>query len=756
MAEREQLPAPGLPIPELRSPDHTQLYYRELVSRQDSRWYNNNPIKRGTLYSSLQGGDVRIAKAYPDLYFVRETVPLGSDTVAGMTQSNMVVWEWATTPDAESTFNAEVSYLADGTFNPVYARTYTIRRDVYDNGPRIVVGTPLTALIGVQIKNGGKKYKHADAEFLCGGEDAEIAFVINADGEIVSGIVTKEGTGFNPDSQITVVGDGSDAEAEPIIQPPTAILTSQKKVEFNDNDPMSHEFVKVLRVYEVLPGPWVPFTRYDDDLGPVQGRRRAVFNTGQLGGVITPTSKTNYEGRDGSSVVLIEIQENWTDGTNTTGNPPFPTQLWSTYADERGTVGHTSQVVLAVDNQPYTSAKLVRLAGKLTKTWFEPYQDNPALVKKFTEHWTEVTINDQELTSDHGGTIATVTETTDEPGAQVPVRGLLVVSSKTVTKSPDEQTLRTVQNPGTAWPELLGHHTDETSGIVINFTKQVIQAGTPYPGRAAGSDDCTLLQNLGPFVEDQPYDFDKTIRIITQLDLNTMPKKQCWTTLHPITLPPQLLGVQAVWTNFSGRTTSAQANDSGVHTTFVEAESGSNGGALVTSRGGFRGNAKARIERSYFYGPPNPGLIPVQYRIYPSSGSIVFMATSSKTNTSQSDNGGISFHDEFRSQAEVKELSGFLVGGFTISGQPGDTVVGNQLIHTSPAVGPITASPPTISIIALGTKASMTVSIPMSVPSVMPYGSEIVWDVDVREHPLGIWTMDVIFVTVPYPNQYPP
>jgi len=48
------------------------------------------------------------------------------------------------------------------------------------------------------------------------------------------------------------------------MQDKTAVLTSQKKVELADDDPLSQEKVRVIRVYETLPGPF----DYSTELAP--------------------------------------------------------------------------------------------------------------------------------------------------------------------------------------------------------------------------------------------------------------------------------------------------------------------------------------------------------------------------------------------------------------------------------------------------------------------------------------------------------
>lgn len=736
-----QFPPPGLPIPEFRTPDPTQVFYRVLIARTDPIWQNNAPLKRGTLYSSLSGADVKICAAYPELLFVRETVPIGSNTVAGMSQDQFVIWEFTTNPDSESTYNAEISQLGDAVGNPVYARPYTIRRDEYEANPTIATGSPLTALVGVEITDGGASYKRANAIFDCGGEGAEVEFVIS-DGVIISAVVTKEGSGFNIGTQLTIDGDGSGATGVPLIQPVEAILTSQKKVEFADGDPLSNEFVKVLRIYELLPGPWIPRTRYDIWLGPVQMRSRAVLNVGQQGGQITPTGSTNYDGRDGSSVVLIETEENWSDGTGTPGNPIYPFQRWATYSDARGDVVHTSQIQLAPFQPPEATLDHNVSSGVWTKVWFEPYADNPFLIKRFTEEWFDVIVNDQLLTSEFGGAIANATERTSEPGQQSPERGLMVIDSKTVTTSPEEQTLRTVKNPESAWPILPGSHTDERTGIVIGFTKQVVDANTPIPPRSG----CR-----GPFVEQQPYDWDKKIQIISAVDLNSLPPAETWMTTRPFNLPPTLLSVEAIWSDVVGKFADATKNS-----VSVQVSSGASGGIIVTAINGFRGYAKAQVTRKYYFCKPPDSEILTPVNIRPSSGSVVLTDTNSTTfssgadedsgpitntsNFSESDAGG-RVGDHFQRQVAAVDIRDHLVGIFQIINPQHRSQPVNAIGNSGGGV--------TRGVSAAGTLCQMEVRIPQSTPSGIFSGQTLLTEVEVEEWRLNVWVLQEYRVIVP-------
>jgi hypothetical protein len=273
---------------------------------------------------------------------------------------------------------------------------------------------------------------------------------------------------------------------------------------------------------------------------------------------------------------------------------------------------------------------------------------------------------------------------------------------------------------------------------VINFTKQVIQTGTPYPGINAQNDNCALMQITGPFIEDQPYDEDKTIRIISFVDLSTIPKKQCRTISHPVNFPPQLLSIEAIWTDTVSKLANAQATSAN-----VSASSGSAGGIIPTSKTGFHGYASARLERSYFYGQPNAGLVPTPLKIFPSSGAVVLTQTHSSTSFQNGDDGGTEFSDSFQIRVDALDIRDHLVNLATL-------IILNAT-HHSPAQNAIAVSGggTTAAIADAGTLSTMDVRIPQSTPPSLISGQEIVYEVDVREHPFNIFEMNVIFVTIP-------
>jgi hypothetical protein len=166
---------------------------------------------------------------------------------------------------------------------------------------------------------------------------------------------------------------------------PSAILVEEEAQQFPADSEFYAQYFAVVRVYETLPGPYIPFTRYDDNLGPIQGKRRAVLNTGQAAS-LTATTKTTYEGRDGSSIVSWEITETWSDGTGGGGNPAYPL-IGPTYIydNERGNVKTTTQVVVATGSE---TATLTVSGGIATKIEYFPLEGySPFLLKKVIETW---------------------------------------------------------------------------------------------------------------------------------------------------------------------------------------------------------------------------------------------------------------------------------------------------------------------------------------------------------------------------------
>lgn len=251
--ERPIVPPLRKPVSELTTPVQTDGFYVELVNRDDPAYKAQAPVKRGTLYSSMIGAKQEVIDNFPNLYFLKEAKYGQSD--------QLVNWIWASDRTAESSFNAEVSFALEAVTSPTFARVYTIRRDVYDTSLPLELGLPLTGIVGVRITDGGVNYTHATGTI---DTDAEVEFVIS-DGVIISGIVVNEGSSVLSQGEITIDGDGAGAVATAIIQPSSAVLIGQKKQEFPEDSPLRNEYIRIIRIYQTLPGPTINTTRLDED-----------------------------------------------------------------------------------------------------------------------------------------------------------------------------------------------------------------------------------------------------------------------------------------------------------------------------------------------------------------------------------------------------------------------------------------------------------------------------------------------------------
>jgi len=171
---------------------------------------------------------------------------------------------------------------------------------------------------------------------------------------------------------------------------------------FTGAQPLSGD-ERVRHVWEILPSPWVPFTRYDDDLGPIQGRRRAVKNEGQQADLASDR-KISYEGRDGSAIVSNEIEETWSIKTDDDGNSLFPIKARDFYDASRGAVQERRQLFVPTGEEEGT---LENVNGVITQTSYEPY--NEFLSVKIVQTYK---VNGPQLVgqaTDNDGQLVTVT-----------------------------------------------------------------------------------------------------------------------------------------------------------------------------------------------------------------------------------------------------------------------------------------------------------------------------------------------------------
>ncbi len=356
------VPPPGQPVRRITTPSIGDGFF---VERVDVSARDYVPLTRGFLYSTLKDAKQSIIDLYPPLYFLKETL-----------DPFFYPWAlryWSTDEPAEDTYNAEVTYINENVNYPAFARTYTLRREEYEDSPTRAIGSPLSAIVAVRIDNPGSGYTKDDVVvFSVGGAEAKL--VVDEDGAIINVVLTNEGTSTNP--SISVTSDtGSGAALSPIAQPASAVLTSQKKIEFPDDDPQSQEKVKVLRIYETLPGPWDESTRIDFDGVTVTVNRRrniaADITTGESlgGGNWTSTTKKGDE----NSYVADEIKEVRAVPGNT---------IYTTREDFDGVIvsaGRTLKAISSINSGENVSGP------NWTQTTKEPFKDTNLVAIELVE-----------------------------------------------------------------------------------------------------------------------------------------------------------------------------------------------------------------------------------------------------------------------------------------------------------------------------------------------------------------------------------
>lgn len=329
--EKPVIPPMREAVQELQTPVPTVVFYSERVNRDDPGYQAVAPIPRGTLYSTMRGADPKVIAQYPLLYFLRETR-------LGQTDRD-VIWTWCNVPNAEDTYNAEIDYVCDDINSARYTRVYTQRRDDYEAGtfdPQYP-GAVLGGLISINVSSAGTGYLPTDTVNITDatGTGAVAQLVVDSNGAVQSVVITNEGTNYsNPFATITSA-TGLGASLSPLIQSSNIVLVKQSKSEFPEDHPLRHEFVKVVRVYETLPGIFITTYRVDEDGKTITVQRRHNFQTvidaidpkeTLVGGVWT---RITSEPVNESYFVAWEVQESRT----VPGNPVVSTKI-----DEDGEV----------------------------------------------------------------------------------------------------------------------------------------------------------------------------------------------------------------------------------------------------------------------------------------------------------------------------------------------------------------------------------------------------------------------------------
>lgn len=439
---------------------------------------------------------------------------------------------WANDPVNQDTWNYSIEYSGHANANQIFARRYLYRRDTYAGAGPIAKGTLFTGVYLVRVTDGGQNYEEPPTVTSSGGAGTGATFraVVNKSGEVTWVLIVTEGTDYTSAPTLAFSGGGgTGATATAYVQPAACYLVEEKASELGADDPRQSLFIAVVRIYEVLPGPWLPFTRYDLLIGPIQGRRRAVLAAAGQVATLTATAKTTYEAREGSSIVSWQIEETNTTGAGTAENPVFPTTTRDYHDPQKGAVQETTQTVVRTGAEVGSSTVA---GGVLTDIRYEPI--NEFLLRKIIETWAvPVTRTDKEAVTQHGGGISTEVRTTS--GTQsAPAGGLMILKDESTDLGDGTFLNKVATVTGASWPTLSGTHVDEATGITVFFTKQVVAALTT--GGVSGS----------VYTEIQTLDKWRSISIASVLDPNSLPADETFPITVRHSFPDTLINAQFI------------------------------------------------------------------------------------------------------------------------------------------------------------------------------------------------------------------
>jgi hypothetical protein len=513
---------------------------------------------------------------------------------------------------------------------------------------------------------------------------------------------------------------------------------------------------RVEWVYEILPGPWVPFTRYDDNLGPVQGRRRSVINTGQRASLATNQKRT-YEGREGSAIVSLEIEENWSDGSGSEENPAFPINTSDIYDERLGPVELQRQIVVATGDEV---GSITQDGAVVTEIEFEPY--NEFLLVKTTKRYSLPSVDLTGQATGQWGVESTSRRSVDNgssadfgfgiKGSQVQPQGDGSSLKQTELYPPDSN------NDGVIYT-LRGQEEDETTKAVVSVEKSLVEAETVESGRVANY--IAGLRSNNYTVEVQPLDKWHSITVASKI--TSPPQNETWTETGGISLPNRLLEVGVIWDKKidSNAGTAGVDNIAGVESEDISwnvkaeaAITGSFSGRPFTKvEAGYNGPAEMTVVRTFTFGEPTT---PISVRNFkPVFGYITIFGIAQQRN-------GTSY---VAGQGDIRAAS----GAYTRFDGDTDMVVHDfgPIEHNNPTLqalgdgigaltGNISASGgsvpgggsyPTINL-SLNLQASASLELP---PSSVPLlsGQTFIKQVVTRPWRLGWWVREVYTAKVP-------
>lgn len=223
-------------------------------------------------------------------------------TIKGNGHERNVRRIYATPREAQDAYNASLSFVSDDDGYPIYIRSYIEPRIGYTRATDL---QPLRTLIGIQLTAGGSGYSSTTTVSITGGSGTGAT----AECEVINGVivavwVTNGGSGYTSVPTVGFSGGGSGATATALLQVNTALLIKEEATPAEGE--LSSLFLRVTRIYQTLPGPWLTQWITDERTGiTIKVERREVARTS----VSEPTNTlSSYPSGNATQRVITEFQ----------------------------------------------------------------------------------------------------------------------------------------------------------------------------------------------------------------------------------------------------------------------------------------------------------------------------------------------------------------------------------------------------------------------------------------------------------------
>lgn len=517
-------------------------------------------------------------------------------------------------------------------------------------------------------------------------------------------------------------------------------LTDHKIERFTDDAVLDAIFVKVMRVFEKLPGPVITSFEQNNYQQDVTVKAQEVQKSPPpVQSALTESVKQERTGTAKAKNTLATVPRVFPKAGKVTEIPSMTRELWL-----GGFVEQTDSQQLAgqVDQDPMLAEGLFNLTENQTTEFKKELTLHTLPLPQVRAH--------QELTEEFGGGMLTETLNLDRSDSALAAEEGYLITESRLRNLPGvaKVKMQKALSDASEWPELREDKTITEgvySGVVVETLKKIVPAAEQLP---VGYNPF----GTGVWIDYLVHDKWRSMRLKSHI-LSYPTAPLVYFSTEEVHLPAQINAIDVVWelTNeLNSHTELSLDNTSG----FAYAKSNLTQvphlKPIITE--GYRGYAKARVTRTFVLADFNGGLasgeVPSVFKITPVYGTAI--VTGKKI-------GGTIIHGN--TQDEVSSEGGILpaiqnFGPFLSVNYDQEFAApfsSSQPVSAGPVAVTAGPKPGTFSAFTLsfGPRPTARVVIPPSTPTALTSGQSFVWRVTVTRGLLNLYAIEVIEIFVP-------